>query len=126
MDHIDQKFNILHPFMQTLRTREFFKLVRQKFTARKRSCGKVVFLQVSVYPQGRILSWHRGSLSWQGCLCLCVSGVGVGASLRSGGYLFPYRSTAAGSTYPTGMYSCFFLLLRIRFLFQQSSTLTYV
>ena len=55
-------------------------------TARKRSCGKVMLLQVSV-----ILSTRGG-----------------GALSRGGAWWIPPRTaTAAGGTHPTGMHSCY-------------------
>ena len=67
-------------------------------TARKRSCEKVMFLQVSV-----ILFTGGGAWSGGGA---CSQGGGVpgpGRCLVE----TPRMATAAGSTHPTGMHSCF-------------------
>ena len=61
-------------------------------TARKRSCGQVMFLQVSVIlPTGEGGAWSRGGFLLPGGGCLVET---------SG------TATAAGGTHPTGMHSC--------------------
>ena len=70
------------------------------YTARKQSCGKVMFLQVSVI------------LFTGGCLLPervpAPGGVpGPGGCLVLGGLVeIPGTATAAGGTHPTGMHSC--------------------
>ena len=90
-------------------------------TARIRSCGKVMFLQVSVIlftgempgPGGFLV--QRGCLvprggSWSGGLlvgCVCSGGGGSGPGGGMPGGDSPGTATAAGGTHPTGMHSCF-------------------
>ena len=65
-------------------------------TARKRSCGKVMFLQVSV-----ILFIWGGVPGLGGCLVRGVPGPG-----GVPGVDLPRTATAAGGMHPTGMHSC--------------------
>ena len=95
------------------------------FTARKRSCGKVMFLQVSVilFTGGCLLPERGGAcsrggrVSGPGGACsqgvpapggVCSQGVpalgGSGPGGVPGGD--PPTVTAAGGTHPTGMHSC--------------------
>ena len=93
------------------------------FTARKRSCGKVMFLQVSVilFTGGCLLLREcllpGGGVSGPGGACsqgvpapggVCSQGVpslgGSGPGGVPGGD--PPTVTAAGGTHPTGMHSC--------------------
>ena len=101
--------------------------VCQVFTARKRSCGKVMFLHLSVIlftggvsvqdeSLSRVGLCPRGSLS-TGSLSRRVSVQGVsvqGVSVR--GYLSgrPPYSKERYSMHPTGMHSCFLYFLRVK------------
>ena len=63
-------------------------------TARKRSCGKVMFLQVSV------ILFTGGS----GLGGICSQGAACSRGVPGED---PPTATAAGGTHPTGMHSCF-------------------
>ena len=70
-------------------------------TARKWSCGMVMFLHLSVILSGGGLSLSSGSLS---------RGISVQGGSLSGGVSvteIPQYGGRAGGTHPTGMYSCF-------------------
>ena len=76
------------------------------FTARKRSCGKVMFLQVSVILFTGVGCLVRG---WVGCLVPeGMPGLGeVCSGVEGGAWWKPPRTAiAAGGTHPTGMNSC--------------------
>ena len=114
------------------------------FTARKRSCGKVMFLQVSVIlftggcqllgdacsqsgggacSQGEGCLVQGGACSGgvsapRGCLALGVALGGSGPGGVPGGD--PPTVTATGGTHPTGMHSC------ILFLEQQPTFFRYL
>ena len=100
-------------------------------TARKRNCGKVMFLHLSVYSQRGWLSsmYHRshdqhrgrGSVSRRGLHPggsayreVCIQGVCLQGDLYRGGVgLIPPAGTRkAGSTHPTGMLSCMNIFLQ--------------
>ena len=77
------------------------------FTALKRSCGKVMFIQVSVilFTGGCLVLGVPGP---RGCLVPGGQGSGPrGVSGRGGAWWRPPRTaTTADGTHPTGMHSC--------------------
>ena len=64
------------------------------FTARKRSCGKVMFLHLTVSH-----SVHRAACMVEGA---CV----VGGHAWQGACMAGEMATEAGGVHPTGMHSC--------------------
>ena len=85
-------------------------------TARKRSCGKVMFLHLTVIlfiggvsPPGRGVSVLGGSYS-RGSLFRRVSVRGQGVSVQGEGIsvteTLPPHGGRVGGTHPTGMHSC--------------------
>ena len=73
-------------------------------TARKRSCGKVVFSQVFVCPRGgELASQHASQVTRPAWVCLqgvCIQGSASRGSLPQGG---PHvEGSASGGVYPGG------------------------
>ena len=81
-------------------------------TARNSSCGKVMFLQVSVCPGGGMHG--RGGMCGRGCAwwlghvgaCMGEGACMVGGACVAGGVHAGETATDAGGTHPTGMHSC--------------------
>ena len=100
---------------------QFWYQVQSVITGRKRSCGKVMFLQVSVIVFTGGMHAPGGTCSW-GCLLRGGRVPAPGGCLPPGGCLvlgvpggdpFPWTATAAGGTHPTGMHSCLKVFWRL-------------
>ena len=81
-------------------------------TAHKRSCGKVMFLHLSVilFTGGVSVQRREGSLSRGGKVSLSRGGRGSlsrGVYIQGRGSLSRAYGRRAGGTHPTGMHSCF-------------------
>ena len=78
--------------------------------------GKVMFLHLSVYPQGRRNSFGGSASRGRGCLQgVCIQGGEGGVCIQGWLPPPPPRTRKAGGTHPTGMFSCLAIFPRKRY-----------